>query len=120
MAQIMTHHSFSETLFLQLKTFKNDNIILCGDFNLVQDTKLDYNNYKHINNKNAHTTVLEIKMQNNLTDPFREFHPNLRRYTWRRKNPIKQARLDFFLVSETLLPSISNCTIEGSYRSDLQ
>ncbi|MES9881225.1 MAG: endonuclease/exonuclease/phosphatase family protein, partial [Sedimenticola sp.] len=109
---------FFRNIIAQAETFNNDNFIICGDFNLVQDTNLDYNNYKHINNKNAHNTILDIKMQNNLIDPYREFHPKLRRYTWRKKNPIKQARLDFFLTSESLLPSISNCSIEGSYRSD--
>ena len=33
-------------------------------------------------------------------------------------NPIKQARLDFFLVSENLLPSITCSKIEPSYKSD--
>ena len=53
-----------------------------------------------------------------MVDPYRDFHPNLKRYTWRRTNPLQQARLDFFLISENLLSSIQNCTIENSYRSD--
>lgn len=28
---------------------------------------------------------------------FRENNPTLRRYTWRKGNPVKQGRLDFFL-----------------------
>ena len=32
-----------------------------------------------------------------LKYPFRELYPNLRRYTWKKKTPLKQARLDFFL-----------------------
>jgi hypothetical protein len=31
----------------------------------------------------------------NLTDPFRELYPDLKRYTWRKRTPLKQARLDF-------------------------
>ncbi len=53
-----------------------------------------------------------------MVDPFRELHPKLRRYTWHRRNPIQQARLDFFLLSESLLPSVKNCLTEASYRSD--
>ena len=53
-----------------------------------------------------------------LVDPFREAYPSLRRYTWRKKSPIKQARLDYFLVSQDLLTSVDKCSIEGSYRSD--
>ena len=42
----------------------------------------------------------------------------MKRYTWRRKKPFQQARLDFFLLSEDLLTSVKKCKIENSYRSD--
>ena len=45
-------------------------------------------------------------------------YPSLKRYTWRKKSPIQQARLDYFLVSQDLLTSVNKCSIEGSYRSD--
>ena len=51
-------------------------------------------------------------------DAYREFHPDVNRYTWRKHNPIKQSRLDFFLISETLLVNTSNADILPSYRSD--
>ena len=41
--------------------------------------------------------------ENNLFDTFRELQPSQRRYTWRRKNPLKQSRLDFFLVTENIV-----------------
>ena len=62
--------------------------------------------------------ILQIKENYCLVDPFREAYPSLRRYTWRKKSPIKQARLDYFLVSQDLLTSVNKCSIEGSYRSD--
>ena len=34
------------------------------------------------------------------------------------ENSLKQARLDYFLISENLLSSIDKCVIESSYRSD--
>ena len=99
--------------------FGNDNIIICGDFNLVLEPNLDYdNNYKHVNNPTARNKVLEIIQSYSLIDIFREHHPETRRYTWRKVNPIKQARLDFFLISETLLPSVNKSRIEPGYRSD--
>lgn len=109
---------FFENIMNIAETFDNANLIICGDFNTVQDGKLDYYNYKSINNKKTHEKILDIKEAYNLCDPFREAHPSLRRYTWRRKSPLKQARLDYFLVAETLLPSINKCSIESSYRSD--
>ena len=54
----------------------------------------------------------------NLVDAFRFFHPDIKRYTWRRQNPIKQARLDYFIVSKNLTDLIQSCTIKPSYRSD--
>ena len=44
--------------------------------------------------------------------------PNTKRYTWRWKNPIKQARLDMFIAFSTILDIIHKCEIRLSYRSD--
>ena len=40
------------------------------------------------------------------------------RYTWRKRNPIKQARLDYFLVSSSMTDIINSSSIMPSYRSD--
>ena len=97
---------------------ENKTVIWCGDFNLVLNPQLDYKNYKTINNKNAREKLLDIINEEHLIDPYRDAHPELKRYTWRRKQPLQQARLDFFLVTEDLLTSIKKCKIENSYRSD--
>ena len=106
------------TILLKVNTFDNTSIIYCGDFNLVQDPKLDYFNYKCMNNIKSHQKLLELKNEFNLIDPFRELHPDIKRYSWRRMSPLKQARLDFFLITENLISSVNKCTIEPSYRSD--
>ena len=49
---------------------------------------------------------------------FRELHEKMKRYTWRKPTPIKQARLDFFLITENLMPSVQKVDILPSYRSD--
>lgn len=41
-----------------------------------------------------------------------------KRFSWRKRSPIKQARLDFFLVSESLISSTKCVEYENSYRSD--
>ena len=53
-----------------------------------------------------------------LKDPFRIFNNDLRRYTWHRKNPIRHARLDFFLINQNLIDFIYKCKIKPDYRSD--
>ena len=92
--------------------------LLCGDFNLVLDPSKDAFNYHKINNPNSRQSVLEIMNANNLIDIFRLCHPNDKRYTWRRKNPIKQARLGYFLISNSMFDLINTCNIKPGYRSD--
>ena len=53
-----------------------------------------------------------------LIDFFRAIHPNTKCYTWWRHNPSKQARLDYFIGSQTLLDLITKCNISAEYRSD--
>lgn len=96
----------------------NTDIILCGDYNCVLNPDLDYYNYKGINNKKARDEVLKLIDDKYLIDPFRENFPTLKRFTWKRKNPCKQARLDYFLVSENLMRFVKKCDINPSYRSD--
>ena len=45
-------------------------------------------------------------------------NPNAKRYTWRRRNPIKQARLDYYLCNETFMDIVSSTAIKPGYRSD--
>ena len=96
----------------------NDENIICGDFNCVLNPKLDYYNYKTVNNPKAREKILEILNTKYLVDPFREKFPTHKKYTWKKRNPCKQARLDFFLVSESLMQYVQNVNIDSSYRSD--
>ena len=43
---------------------------------------------------------------------------NLKKNIWRRPHPLKQARLDYFLISENSMPSVQSHNILPSYRSD--
>ena len=108
---------YSEIMSI-IEDFGNENYLICGDFNLVLYPHIDCFNYQHVNNPNARDKLLDIIDQYCLIDPFRELFPTLRRYTWRRKNPFKQSRLDFFLFTESMLTNLKNCKIEPSYRSD--
>lgn len=92
---------FYDNVAETINDFNNDLFIICGDFNLVMHPKLDYDkNYKHINNPKAIDKVIEIVDYLGMIDIYREQHPENKRYTWRKSNPIKQTRLDFFLISE--------------------
>lgn len=109
---------FYKSLFEEIDEMENNSVIICGDFNLVLEPELDYYSYKHIGNKKARQLLLnEIEIRN-LTDPYRMLHPSQRRYTWRRKTPFQQGRLDFFIVTDDIQQNVVNCDIGISYRSD--
>ena len=110
--------SFYENLFKSITEIGNDSYIICGDFNLTLNPNVDCFNYKHINNPKARKIITNMIKENNLFDTFRELHPTLKRYTWRRKNPLKQSRLDFFLVTESIVNSVKKSKIETGYKSD--
>lgn len=110
--------AFFESLFKSIEEIGNSSFIICGDYNLIQDPNIDTFNYKHINNPKARNCILKLIKEKNLFDPFRESFPTLKRYTWRRKNPLKQARLDFFLVSEETINFVKKTKIETGYKSD--
>ena len=95
-----------------------DHVMICGDFNLVLDPLIDCHNYSNINNPQARNKVLQMINDLDLTDSFRQLNNNVRRYSWRKKNPLKQDRLDYFLTSHTMIDMIDSCDIKPSYRSD--
>ena len=95
------------TFYLSIKNKIRENnftnIVWGGDWNLVLDPNLDLMNYRNNNNPKAQDTVLDIKDYFELSDVWREINPEVPRFTWRRPTPFQQSRLDFFLISETLL-----------------
>lgn len=67
------------------KLYINQHIILAGDFNVVLIQELDTMNYKKINNPKNQRELTKIINILDLEDSFRISHPELRRYTWRKK-----------------------------------
>ncbi|RKS53725.1 exodeoxyribonuclease-3 [Gillisia mitskevichiae] len=107
---------------------KKKPILVIGDFNVAHQP-IDLKNDKANYNKTAGYTQVEIDGMDNLlatglVDTFRHFHPNEIAYTYwtyrfkARENNIGW-RIDYFLVSDTLLPKISAAEILSDiYGSD--
>ena len=110
--------NFYNDLENRIKETKLENVIIGGDWNLVMDPHLDYDNYKHVNNTNARERVLDTVNNLELVDIWRELNPVTRRYTWCRNSPLQQSRLDFFLISDLLLPFVSHSDITPGYKTD--
>ena len=95
-----------------------DHVILAGDFNLVLNPAIDYENYKHINNIKSKEVVEKMIDNLDLNDIWRDLNPESPRYTWRRNNPRQQARLDFFLISDSVISLVDEADIQFGYRTD--
>ena len=100
------------------ETGNTDYTLICGDFNRVLDPDKDSYNYLNINNPNARKCVIETVNDLDLIDIYRYLHPHEKQFSWRKKTPLKQARLDYFLLTSAMTDIIDKCNINPSYRSD--
>ena len=87
------------------------------DFNVALNNERDTYNYKRINNPRAKKAILELMRDNELWY-LQTFTPHYKEIHVQKKNPIKQARLDLFLASTSILDITRSCEIKASYRSD--
>jgi len=56
----------------------------------------------------------------NLSDPFRILHPDSREFTFRPKNGrANRSRIDFFLISDSLIDCLSSCNIKTAMATEL-
>ena len=102
-----------------LENKQDKNIILGGDFNTVLNPEIDKKGGSQYNTPLRYTHNLETFMNDyELCDIWRVRNPNAKKFTWRRRNPLIQCRLDFWLVSEFLTGNVSNTSIDPSIKSD--
>ena len=93
-------------------------LIWGGDFNSLFDCKLDADGGNPKLKIQSITKLVSIMSENDLCDIVRVRNPEMKRYTWRRKTPFKQRRLDYFLVSDHLQDQIDHVDIIYSIQSD--
>ena len=110
---------FFDRICEHIENTENEHVIIAGDWNCPLDAKLDTRNYNStVNRPRTRKKIKDMMTEYNLSDMFREIYPDKRKYTWRKFNSIKQARLDYFLVSEELQTVVNDVEIDHSYRSD--
>ena len=95
----------------------DDNVIIGGDLNIYIDPVLDKDSTKELVNK-ASNEINNLMEDFNLIDIWRMLNPQKRRYTWRRRNPVIQSRLDYWLIPNELIYSVNECSIKPSIKSD--
>ena len=109
---------FKNEVFQRIDDWNPHHSIFVGDWNLVLNQNNDTLNYQSTNNPLAKNEVIRNMNQHNLIDVFRELHPNAKTFTWKQWGSKKFARLDFFLVSDSLMPFIEKAEILPSVFSD--
>ena len=110
---------FYEDIKQKIKEFENDNVIICGDFNLVMDPDIDTENYKQVNNPKARIVVKDLLEELEYMDAWRILNEDKKGFTWKKLNPVrKQARLDYFLISWFMYIYHDDCKIVPGYRTD--
>ena len=99
---------FFELFFDHLYDFECDEIIIGGDFNLVLNVDMD---------KKGGLARTHLKSQLDLVDAWRTINPDSHKYTWHRRKPEILCRLDFFLVSQCLMCSVTSVNISAGYKT---
>ena len=109
---------FFELFFDHLYDFECDEIIIGGDFNLVLNIDMDKKGGLARTHLKSQEMVKDRAAQLDLVDAWRTINPDSRKYTWRRRKPEILCRLDFFLVSQGLMCSVTSANISAGYKTD--
>ena len=110
--------SFFQNLFDHLLDFNCEDIIIGGDFNLVLDVAKDKEGGLAKTHQNSLKTVQEFSENLYLVDVWRVLNPDVDRFTQRQRQPKVQCRMDFFLVSQSILGNITLVDIVPGYKTD--
>ena len=101
-----------------MQDFHCDDIILGGDFNLVLNLQKDKKGGLAKTHTKAVNTINEHATKFDLVDAWRVSNPDVLRYTWRRRKPEIHCRLDFFLVSQSLMCDVTHTDISAGFKTD--
>jgi exonuclease III len=101
-----------------------ENLLLGGDWNATWDPRTAADNIDTINmvsipSKFRTEKIRQIANTYNLTDPFRMLHPLKKEFTYipNARINLNRSRIDYFLISEGLIPKVVSSTIESGLSS---
>ena len=100
-------------------------IICGGDWNLTfstADTDLNMDIFRMASPPSLirSRALADVCEMYNLSDPFRALHPDRRDFSYRPRNgQPNRSRIDFFLISDSLLEFVSKCEISTEIHTEL-
>ncbi len=120
--QVGQQSAFLDKLCSKLTPYQDEDcaLILGGDLNTYLDPALDKYQRQHSNVEKTDYAckITDICVDFSLIDCWRVINPNLKRYTWRQPNPLRQSILDYWLISADLFNLVTDCDIQPSYKTD--
>ena len=104
---------FFKTVFDDRYDIDFDVTLMVVDYNVAPDHNKDTLGYFHVNNPNTRLFMERMKSLNMLTDVFRQKHPDLRKFTFSKKQArnYTKARLDYFLINDDSLDLVTKVGI---------
>ena len=95
-----------ESIFNKIFEKTNGNLVIVGDFNCPLNHSLDTQNYLTIPNVRSRAAMINIIAENDLVDIYRYLNGEKPLFTWQKPNSTKRARLDYFLVLDSLKTAV--------------
>ena len=92
-------------------------LVIGGDLNLYLDPKLDKDNAQ-TQKCLASSELKNVLEEFNYVDIWRILNPGLKRYTWGRRRPLIQSRLDYWLIPSEMIYLVDSCSIKLSIKTD--
>jgi len=118
--------NFFNALNAQIGRYNNSYSIIGGDWNCTYSTVNNNLNIDIVNMQAPPSLFRSLALSQlcetrQLSDPFRILHPDSREFTFtpRRIQDRNRSRLDFFLISHSLIDSLSSCEINPSLTTTL-
>lgn len=94
-------------------------LIIGGDFNIHFDAALDnYGGKIETKSTVTVTNIQDIMFEYNLFDIWRVRNPDKRQFTWGKRNPIIQRRIDLWLMSDDTQDDIEKTDIIPAIKTD--
>ena len=118
MHPIMSIQISFRAFFDHLNDSHCDEVIIGRDFNLVLDLGIDNKGGLAKTHTESVKTLKDFCAQVELLHAWRVLNPDTHRYTWRSKRPEIQCRLDFFLITESLMCNVKSANISAGYKTD--
>ena len=109
---------FWENAHLIIDSGQSTNKLIIGDFNCTLNHKIDQQGYKTDPHLKSRKIINQLLEQEILIDSYRHLNPEKKSYTFRTKNNKKRGRLDYGLISPSLIQFHTNVTVHPYSNTD--